>query len=319
MNNKSLLGYFLVLCTVFLSQSCDIDADDSYTEGNLSWQSTTRISAKAVKDKETFIWYHDLLSGEDYWGNDKVELNMKLVSDLKPEEFSTIDIYIVAEEKDGYNYSAPYDSKGKLLKTVDMPSTGEFSLELAATDAYALFANEFLTDRSEVLAAKGDIFLVYWVLNRNDGSKLDSRDHLNYERYPIIVRVEDYAPPVWEGTFEYEWIECSNGAVNWGGVFVGQTGTVNIVNLGEGKYSMTNLLWNYYYGSAGYIYYDFISGLTYVEGSYNERWYISNIDGPSMDIRFWYYYSDAYDETGTVRFTRTDGNNWPTNIYTDDN
>ena len=257
-----------------------------------------------------------MLTFDEYWGNDEVEINMSIKSNVSTDNFSKVDFYITVEEKDGYNYTAPFNTNGKMIGSVNVPESGEFTYSIKADDAYGLYLNDFKNSRSSVLAREGDIFLLYYVITAKDGTTLDSRQSTKVgNRFGMKVRVEDYAPPVWEGTFDFEWIVVSGGAETWGGVYVGKTGSVNITHLGNQVYSMSNVLWDYYYGTAGKLYFDFLDGETYVEGTRSEHWTISNINGPSMDIEFWYTYSDAYDETGTVRFTRTDGIDWPSNIY----
>ncbi|WP_341214491.1 hypothetical protein [uncultured Wocania sp.] len=317
MKKGTFFKYLFLFGLVILFQSCTETNDEVLVEDlNADWQLQTRLAVIPQEDKDTFVWYRDLLTNEEYWGNETVEVDLTLKSPLSADKFSKIDFYVVAEEKDGYNYTAPFNTSGKQIASMNVPESGELSLSLEADDVYNLFMSDFKSDRSTKLAKEGDIFLLYWVITANDGSTFDSRKSLREgNRYGMKVKVEDYAPPVWEGTFDFEWIETSGGAVSWGGVFVGKTGSVNITHLGNQVYSMSNLLWDYKYGTSGKIYFNFLSGETYVEGNSSEHWTISNINGSSMDIEFWYSYSDAYDETGTVRFTRTDGADWPTNIY----
>ncbi|WP_242135553.1 hypothetical protein [Aestuariivivens marinum] len=317
MKKETFLKYLFLFVFVALFQSCTENSEDALVEDPSSnWQLKTRLAVMPQEDKETFVWYRDLLTFDEYWGNETVEIDLELKSPVAASEFSKIDFYIVAEEKDGYNYTAPFNTSGKQITSVNVPESGELSLSLEADDVYGLFVNDFENSRSTKLAREGDIFLLYWVITAKDGSTLDSRKSLREgNRFGMKVKVEDYAPPVWEGTFDFEWIVVSGGAEQWGGVYVGKTGSVNITHLGNQVYSMDNLLWDYYYGGPGKVHFNFLTGETYVEGIYSEHWTISNINGPSMDIEFWYTYSDAYDETGTVRFTRTDGADWPSNIY----
>ncbi|WP_242132578.1 hypothetical protein [Aestuariivivens marinum] len=316
MKREIIFKCFLFFSAIFLLNSCD-ESDDSISEEVVvKWQEKTRIAFTPVEDKETFIWYYDLLTKEEYWGNDEVEINMSIKSNVSTDNFSKVDFYLTVEEKDGYNYTAPFNTTGKMIGSVNVPESGEFTFNINADDAYGLYLNDFKNSRSSVLAREGDIFLLYYVITAKDGTTFDSRQSIKVgNRFGMKVKVEDYAPPVWEGTFDFEWIVVSGGAEQWGGVYVGKTGSVNITHLGNQVYSMSNLLWDYYYGGPGKLYFNFLSGETYVEGNYSEHWTISNINGPSMDIEFWYTYSDAYDETGTVRFTRTDGADWPSNIY----
>jgi len=59
----------------FLLNSCE-DSNDTILEEAVNWQQNTIIKFAAEEDKETFIWYYDLLTNEDYWGNDEVELDI---------------------------------------------------------------------------------------------------------------------------------------------------------------------------------------------------------------------------------------------------
>ncbi|KAB1068157.1 hypothetical protein F6U93_07615 [Tamlana haliotis] len=318
MKKTLILRCFLFFGAILLFNSCSDNDDDTINSESI-WQLDTKLVFEPVEDKETFIWYYDLQTKQEYWGNDEVEINMRLKSKNPAKDFSKVDFYITVEEKDGYNYSTPFNTDGKMIGSAEIPESGAFTFSLGADEAYGVYENDFQKDRSSTLAREGDIFLLYYVITAKDGSTLDSRESIRESnRYAMKVRVEDFAPPLFEGTFEFEWIELSGGAITYGGVWLGKTGTVNITHDGEGVYSMSNLLWDYKYGGKGKVYYDFLDGLTYVQGSYQEKWSISNLNGASMDIAFTYQYSDAYDETGTVRFTRTDGTDWPSNIYTED-
>lgn len=314
MKKKSILKYLLFFSTIFLLQSCDEDTN-IYEEGEFSWQNSTVLKVTPVEDKETFIWYKDLLTFDEYWGNETVELNMKLRSNLSGDQFSKVDFYVTVEEKDGYNYKAPFNTTGKMFTSVDIPESGEFSVSLSAEDVYGLYLNDFQTDRSEKLAIEGDIFLLYWVITAKDGSTLDSRSVATNDRYAIKVLVQNYAPPVWEGTFNYEIIDLGYSY----GEAIGDTGQITITHLGEGVYNVSSLTFNYYYSGPGNIVFDFLDGLTYVDpnNDYDDVvWNISNINGASLDIYWTYYWTASYDEWSEVRLTRTDGANWPTNIYT---
>ena len=308
---KSILKYLLLFSTIFLLQSCDEDTN-IYEEGELSWQNSTTLKVTPVEDKETFIWYKDLLTFEEYWGNETVELNMKLRSNVSADQFSKVDFYVTVEEKDGYNYTAPFNTTGKMFTSVDMPESGEFSVSINATDSYALYMNDFKTDRSTKLPVADDIFLVYWVITAKDGSMLDSRSEATNDRYAMKVRVENFAPPVWEGTFNYEWIDIGYSY----GKQIGATGTTTFTNLGEGVYDVDNGNFHYAYSGPGTLTYDFLTGLCSFAGTYQTVWEISNVDGASLDIYWSYQWTASYDEWGTVRLTRTDGKDWPTNIHT---
>lgn len=313
MKKKSIFKSLLFLGAIFLLQSCESN-DEPLMEEAVNWQERTRISFKAAEDKETFIWYHDLLTNADYWGNDEVEVDMTIKTNVSVDLLDKVDFYITVEEKDGYNYSAPFNTDGKMISSVSIPESGEFTFKMNADDAYDLYKNDFHNDRSSVLARAGDIFLVYYVITAKDGSTFDSRKSLKEGmRFGLKVRVEDYAPPVWAGTFDYEVIDIGYSC----GTLKGQ---LTFVNEGEGVYHIPSLTFNYCWSGSGKINYDFITGLVKVDpnNDYDDVvWNISNINGTSLDIYWTYYYTASYGEWSKVRLTRTDGANWPTNIYTE--
>lgn len=318
MKKQFILNPILVVSAIILLHSCTVNDDDLYQEPALeeSWQQQTKLEVLPVFNKETFKWEVDTYNETGNWKNDEVELNMKIVTTANV-EFTKVDFYSIAEEKNGYNYSKPFDAVGKKIHTVSLSGMKEFSWTLKADEVYNLFINDFKNDRSGMYyALEGDKFLLYWVITASNGSVLDSRLDPNYDRYLISTKVRTVLPKIFEGEFDFEWIELTKGAEVEGGVSLGETGTVLITyDEDNDYYLMDNLLWNYFYGSPGKLYYK-PDGLVYVEGENQEKWTISNINGNSMDIEFWYMYSDEYDEIGKVRFTRKDGKNWPTNLYT---
>ncbi|RLD76344.1 MAG: hypothetical protein DRJ07_16505, partial [Bacteroidetes bacterium] len=102
-----------------------------------------------------------------------------------------------------------------------------------------------------------------------------------------------------------------------GGVQIGDTGVTNITDVSDGIYNVDHLLFGYNYGGEGVLTYDSVSGLTSVQGGQDEKWIISNVNGSTLEISWEYEYSASYNEYGTVRLTRTDGENWPANIHTE--
>ncbi|TRZ45735.1 hypothetical protein [Robertkochia solimangrovi] len=325
MNKFKIFKYISVCTVLFALFSC---SDEGYTDNSgvtlpetedLPWQANTTLEVTPDEDHASFIWYHDLLTGEDYWGNDEVILNFDLESVLTADQFSKIDFYLTAEEKDGYNYTAPYETSGALLTTVsEWNEEGQFSLTIAADSAYDLFLNKYTYDRSEKLAREGDLFEIHWVITAKNGEVYDSRESWTGDtRFGIQTKLENYAPPIFEGTFTYEYTDATADAEYWGKISVGETGSINFTHLGNQVYSVPNLGFSYNYTSSGTITLDFLSGLITVKGNVEEKWIITKVDGPDLYIDIEYKYSASYNEYFSVKLTRTDGNNWPENIHTE--
>ncbi|TRZ41302.1 hypothetical protein [Robertkochia solimangrovi] len=321
---KKLPLYMLPILSLFTVFSCsDEGFEDPVREAvnpeDLPWMATTNLEVSGVEEKENFVWETNLLTSEEYWGVEDVEYQVAINSEVEKTNFSKIEFYITLQEENGYNYSAPFDYEGKLAATVNQwNEEGEFSLSFNVEDTYAMFIDNLKFDRSAKLARAGDLFEVHWVIYGKDGETFDSRLQSGAKyRFTFLTKLLDFAPPIWAGTYNYEWIEATANAVRYGRITVGQTGTVTISQVEGQTYYMSNLMFGYYYAGAGNVVYDFLDGLVYVEGSRQEKWHIINIDGPSMDIALEYQYSAGYDEYCTVRITRTDGTDWPTHIYTE--
>jgi len=325
MKKNIILRYLLILSFIYSFQSCNDELDSEFSEANtenIPWQADTHIKIQPVKDKEAFIWLTNVITLEQFWGNDTVELNLALNSVITNTSFSKIDFYLTAQEKDGYNYTPPYDTTGKLLTSItEIPEDGKINLKIKADDVYELFKNDFVNPRPEAPLLAGDLFELHWIITNVDGSVLNSNDFIEGEyRFGFTTLYKEKKPPSWEGTFDYEWIYVSDGAEEWGGVAVGDKGQITIEELTDATetqkvFDVSHLLFNYNYGGPGKLYLDFNTGETYVEGNSEEKWVISNVDGPTLEISWTYKYSEDYDEYGTVRLTRTDGEDWPENFH----
>jgi len=326
MKKYSFIKYLLVSSLIFTIQSCDDEITSEFPDAkspeNMAWQANTNIKVNPVEDKEAFIWLTNVVTLEQYWGNDTVELKMKLNSIIPTENFAKIDFYLTAQETNGYNATPPYDTTGKLLTTTtDLPESGEFGLQINADEAYDLFKGNFVNPRITAPLLDGDLFEIHWIITNKDGTVLNSQDYVGGEyRFGFTTLHKEKKPPSWEGTFNYEWIYVSDGGLQWGGVKVGDKGQIEIVETTDAlelnkEFDVSHLLFNYNYGGAGKIYLNYETGETYVEGSEEEKWIISNVDGPNLEISWTYKYSEGYDEYGTVILTRTDGEDWPENFH----
>jgi len=329
MKKYSFIKYLLVLSIIFSMHSCNDEITSEFPNAvdpaNLAWQANTHIKVTPVEDKEAFIWLTNVVTLEQYWGNEIVELKMKLNSVIPTDNFAKIDFYLTAQEKDGYNATPPFDTTGKLLSTLtDFPESGEFGLQIDADDAYELFKGDFLMPRTTAPLLDGDLFEIHWIITNKDGTELNSQDYVAGEyRFGFTTLHKEKKPPSWEGTHEYEWIYTSAGASTWGGVSVGDKGQINIVETSDALdldkfFDADDLSFGYNYGGPGSLSLNFETGETStIDDSWRaQEWTISNVDGNTLEITWKYYYTDSYDEWGTVRLTRTDGEDWPENFHT---
>ncbi|MCF6223326.1 MAG: hypothetical protein L3J34_06315 [Flavobacteriaceae bacterium] len=326
MKKYSIIKFLMVLSLVFSIQSCrdlnDLEFPEAKDPGSLAWQATTHMKISPTEGKETFVWLTNIITLEQYWGNDTVELNFEMDSSIPTENFSKIDFYLTVEEKDGYNSTPPYNTEGKLLRTItDLPENANFVLQISGNKVYEMFKSDFINPRQQAPLLDGDLFEIHWIITNKDGTFLNSQDYIQGEyRFGFSTLHKDKKPPSWEGTFNYEWTYVSDGGLQWGGVKVGDTGQIEIVETTEAlelnkEFDVSHLLFNYNYGGDGKIFLNYTTGETYVEGGSEEKWTISNVDGNTLEIAWTYKYSAEYDEYGTVRLTRTDGEDWPENFH----
>lgn len=327
MKKFKITKYLLIFSLFFSYIACEDANDSEFTDAiiasDLPWKVSTNLDIVPTEEKEAFVIYRDVLSGSLSWGNEMVELNVQLKSAHALSTISKVEFLVTAEEKDGYNYTAPFDTEAKSIETVSSISeNGSFTFELNGNDLGTLFASKYTKPRNETSLIPGDLFQIHWVITSTDGEKMDSRNNVDGDyTYGIKVVVVDVAPPIFKGTFEYEWTAVSAGGLNYGGVSVGQKGNM-IIDLAPKsftEYTVNHLGADYYYGGPGSLVYDYESGLvTIIDSSWRaQKWNITKVEGNTLTIDWTYYYTPYYDESGTFTLTRTDGEDWPTNIHTE--
>ncbi|MGJ5642614.1 hypothetical protein [Formosa sp. S-31] len=321
----------LIACVLALVvQSCDEnDFDDPIPNGEtadkMSWQATTILKVSTDSDSNAFVWQKNLVTLEESWQNNEVVLHLDLNTNLPVNQIDKIQFYINAEEKDGYNAAAPYDKANFLLETIDSFNEElSFDLHLSASKVYDLFKNKYEFDRQTSLVREGDIFEIKWAIFAKDGTVLDTRNSTEInKRFGFQSKIVDVIPPVWVGDFSYEILTATANAQYYGYVKPGDSGTISITESNtSGVYNVQDLSF-FFYGAAyspGELTYDFTTGeiSTKDVGSYRyaAKWEITKVDGPSIEILWSYYYSSGYDIYMTVKLTRNDGDNWPTNLHT---
>ena len=321
---KNTLLFILGVILLPIINSCDVDEDNDVRQPvayEATWKDDFKLKFNPVGEDATgsFEFNYAPHSGEQFWGITEIEYEVALdMGDFLLSEIDNIKLYIFAEEKVGENFNYIGGNDGILLETINNPSE-TFQLMVTKDQIANLFDDLFTTDHNGDILAD-DVFEIKWVVTGTDGKVLDTRkDCFGFDcTYGFGTNVIILAPPIWEGTFNYEWIAATANATYYGGVSVGDTGTMTFT-LQPGSftvYDVSHLTADYRYGGPGTLTYDYDSGLVEIEGRYNQHWDIVAIDGPTLTIDFSYSYSASYDEYGTFTLTRTDGEDWPTNLYT---
>ncbi|WP_242202373.1 hypothetical protein [Aestuariivivens insulae] len=319
---KKIILFYIGLLLLPVFQSCEeeeaVRMPDAY---DATWADYATLKfTPAVDDLNTFEYYVEAgPTGQEYWHTTNVDFDISVeLGGASASEISKIDIYAFAEEKNGETYKYLGGEQGKLYESIANPSDS-FVLSISKDKLEDLFKSDFSANHNGQVTTD-DFFEFKWVITGKDGNVVDSRtDCFDFNcTYGMGTNVVDVAPAIWEGTFNYEWIAATANAERYGRISVGQTGTMTMT-LKPGfftVYDVSHLTADYYYGSAGTLYYDYDSGLVEIDGRYDQKWDIVEVNGPTLTIDFSYYYSAGYDEYGTFTLTRTDGQDWPANIHT---
>lgn len=322
---KKIILLCLGLLLLPIVQSCeendDVKMPDPY---EITWKDDAylKFTPSNENGSNQFEYYVELeAGGEEYWYLTSIDYEVSLeIGEFPVSDISKVEIYAFAEENNDGTFNYLGGSEGKLLETIVDPES-TFMITVTKDQLADLFSSEFSPNHNgDVLVS--DIFEFKWVITGQDGAVVDTRkDCFDFNcTYSMGSRIVEIAPPIWEGTYDYEWIEVSAGGVTWGGVEVGQTGTISM-ELQPGSftvYDVSDLSCDYYYGGPGALSYSYDTGLVEIidDTWRQQQWNIIDVDGPTITVEWTYYYTVSYDEYGTFTLTRTDGQDWPSNIYT---
>lgn len=316
-----ILLYIAVLIFPFLN-SCEENDDIIQPElVGEHWIDYVKMQFTPVTEGETHFIYNKVLGDtpDEYWSTTELDFDVTLdPGSASLSDISKIDIYVFAEEKHGDTYKYLGGAQGKLFTTITDPNE-MFQITISKTQLEDIFQTEFSADHNGEILLE-DLFEFKWAITGKDGTVYDTRtDCFGFDcTHAVSSRVVEVAPPIWEGTFNYEWTAATANAQSYGNISVGQTGTMTF-SLKPGYYTVydvSHLTADYYYGSGGTLDYNYDSGLVEITGRYDQKWDIVKVEGATLTIDFSYQYSVGYDEYGTFTLTRTDGEDWPANIHT---
>lgn len=320
MKKERIISYILVYTFIFSLYACS--ENDEFEMGPspeiLEWQANTNVKVSAADGITSYVWETNLLTLETYPISDILELNFELKTIEKFNNISQIELWVNAEEKEGYNYAEPYNYTRKLFFSItEIPENGKFSIQVPAESLYQLFKSEFVNDRSNAHLLDGDIYTFSWIVTHVDGSKYDSGNNTSPgSSFSVQVKYQDYLPPVMEGTYTYEYLEVGPGMVNLG-IAVGTTGTIDIsLTEAPGTYFVSDVNFSSWF-LPNTLTHDFFTGLiTVEEGFYNTTWAILSVEGASIDIYWQNNFTGPFGWWGVVRITRESGAGFPDNLYT---
>lgn len=320
---KNIIRLLIAIVCIPLFHSCDEDEMDVRQPDafDVTLKDDAALKLSPSNPETTFI-YNVESTGDEYWNLTTLTYDVSLESDnFSMTDISKIDFYLFVEETNGSDYNYLGGKQGKLIKTIQNP-TNPLQLSISKEEIEQLYANDFSANHNGGILPD-DIFELRWVITGEDGSVYDTRTEcVGFDcSYGFGSKVVQVAPPIWAGTFDYEWIALTANAQSYGRVSVGQTGTMTFT-LQPGSYTeydVSHLTADYYYGGPGAISYNYDTGnVEVIDLSGNaQTWDITSVDGPTLTIDFSYRYSVGYDEYGTFTLTRTDGQDWPSNINTD--
>lgn len=286
---------------------------------NTTWADSATLKFNPADGKTNGFEYNVVLGagGTEYWNVTTVDFDVNVdIESGDVSEISKIDIYVFAEEKNGDEYNYLGGDNGKLLKTISSPAES-FIVSITKDELGSLFKDDFSTSRNGDILVE-DFFELKWVITGKNGKTIDTRTECaGFDcSFGFGAKIVEVAPPIWEGTFNYEWITLTDNAKRYGRVDVGQTGTMTFT-LQPGsftEYDVSHLAADYYYSSAGSLKYGYVDGTVELSGGNRTAWNIVDVNGATLTIEFSYRYSVGYDEYGTFTLTRTDGQDWPSNL-----
>ena len=319
---NTILKYFGLLLFLPMVQSCEkedvVRTPDPY---EATWQDEAYLKFTPTGESNSFVYNRELgTGGQEYWNVTDVNYDVSvMLGEFPISEISKVDIYVFAEEKNGDDYKYLGGNQGKLLETINNPMES-FQMTVSKDNLADLFKNDFSANHNGDVSAD-DVFEFKWAITGKDGAVVDTRiDCVGFNcTYGLGTKVVEVAPPVLEGTYNYEWIDATADAQYWGGISIGQTGTITMT-LQPGSYTVydvSDLSCDYAYGGPGAIKLSYDTGLIETIDPINEQhWDITDVNGPTITVDFSYYYSAAYNEYGTFTLTRADGQDWPSNIHT---
>jgi len=324
MKNKIL--FYLGILLLPFAYSCDEEGIDEVKTPDAFTPMVKDVASLNFSPAETtpegaFVYNKELVAGgTNYWNITSVDFDVNLdLGELSANDVSKIDLYLFVEEQNEDNFKYLGSNQGKLLTTINNPSK-LFQVSVSKEDIESLYGNDFSANHNgEILPS--DIFEFKWVVTGKDGSVKDTRtDCAGFDcTFGFGTTILEVAPPIWEGTFNYEWIEMTANAIRYGGISVGQTGTISMT-LQPGSYTVydvSDASCDYYYGGPGVLSYSYDTGKIEILSSKNDQvWTVLDVDGQTITIAWSYKYSAGYDEYATFTLTRTDGQDWPDNINT---
>ncbi len=286
-------------------------------EGSRTGLATSSLIKEAQVGQSDFVCEQDAENNSQTWINDEIVYQMTIDTDVELSQISSIDFYVRAQEKAGYNEQAPYDEASYKINTINQwNSDGQFTWSVTADEIYTLFAGKFEQERSEVTALEGDLFEFYWMMYGANGQVVDSRNLPQESKYfSASVEIISSVPPIFAGTFIYTWIDATDNAINDGGIVLDDPQEITFESLGNQQYHIPNLGFDYVYTDEGTLTYDDATGEISLNGSTSEHWEILEVNGATLTIYFSYEYTEEFDESGTLTLTRTDGQDWPDNIF----
>ncbi|MBS2212643.1 hypothetical protein KEM09_14590 [Carboxylicivirga mesophila] len=305
----TILMAFILLISGFTS--CD---EESFSKGDFEWRQEPMTFVTPGESKN-----YVFLNNAQVFLNNEINFTASVLpaSDTDADKVIKLEVFAYFYEIDGDETIVHGGDTGKLFDSfTDIPDYSDLQVTVSIDDIYSLFESDLVnTNRPDKLVAT-DLIQFKWVVTDASGRVTDTRIDCSgtHCHYMFGVEAGDDCPNDLSGVLNYEIIDKGSGATG----AIGQTGTVTITRVSYfGEYTIDDCQfgtsWNGSKFPAGLFDQD-CANLIILEESNSTMWEITNINGPTCDITYTYYYTAGYDEWATARVTRADGKDWPADL-----
>ncbi|WP_430815642.1 hypothetical protein [Carboxylicivirga sp. RSCT41] len=291
--------------------SCD---EESFSKDDFEWKTEAMTIVMPGEYKNFFY-----ASNAEAFIVTELDFSVSVLaaSDDDANTIEKLEVYAYFQETTGDEQVMHGGENGKLFKTFDdVEDFNLFQMSITIDEVYELFANELIIkDRPNKLIST-DLIELKWVITDINGNVTDTRTNCSGSQCQYLFGVDEgfACPNDLSGVLNYEVLDKGAGATG----FVGKTGTVQITRVSlSGEYTIDDCQFGTSWNGNKYaakLFDQDCSNLIILDEPDGTEWEITNINGPTCDITWTYYYTAGYDEWATVRVTRADGKDWPEDL-----
>lgn len=291
--------------------SCE---EESFSKDDFKWKQEAMTLVIPGEYKNFFY-----ASNAEAFIVDEVDFTISVIPASADNEMmiEKLEVYAYFQEMDGDQEVMHGGSDGKLFQTItEMPDFSHIDAKITIDEIYNLFESDLINKNRPNKLLTSDLVQLKWVITDEGGNITDTRQDCSGSHCQYLFGVDEgfACPNDLSGVLNYEVL--AKGAGSSG--FVGKTGTVEITRVSlSGEYTIDDCQFGTSWNGSKYgakLFDVDCSNLIRLEEPDGTKWEITNINGPTCEITYTYYYTASYDEWATVRVTRADGKDWPTDL-----